>query len=108
SQPPWGTCGRAVYHSLVLAYLQDQTFEVAQAIAYLSAMKNAFGVQIINPGRIAIMGHSYGGMVTVFNNRFLNTHSVAVDIAGASESWESFDGDDGASTPDSSASITML
>jgi hypothetical protein len=54
------------------------------------------------------MGHSFGGMVTLFNNNVLTNHRAAVDIAGASESWDYFDRDDGNNTPDESASIDKL
>ena len=110
-QNPFGTCGRVGNNDYLLSYLQDQTFEVAQAISYLSSLKNSAGERIINPNRIAIGGHSFGGMVTLFNNRLLTNHKAAIDIAGASESWDYFDGDDetdGDNTPDNSASIRFL
>ncbi|HXI90160.1 MAG TPA: hypothetical protein VNO24_09115 [Blastocatellia bacterium] len=105
---PFGTCGRVLNNSLLLDYLQDQTFEVAQAISYLSSLTNSSQQLIINPNRVAIMGHSFGGMVTLFNNNVLTNHRAAVDIAGASESWDYFDRDDGNNTPDESASIDRL
>jgi len=107
-QNPFGTCGRVVNNSLLLDYLQDQTFEVAQAISYLSSLTNSSHHLIINPNKVAIMGHSFGGMVTLFNNNLLINHRAAVDIAGASESWDYFDADDGNNTPDESASIETL
>ena len=110
-QNPFGTCGRVGNNAVLLDYLQDQTFEVAQAISYVSSLKNSAGERIINPNRIAIGGHSFGGMVTLFNNRLLTNHKAAIDIAGASESWDYFDGDDetdGDNTPDNSASIRFL
>jgi alpha-beta hydrolase superfamily lysophospholipase len=107
-QNPFGTCGRVQNNSLLLDYLQDQTFEVAQAISYLSSLTNSAHQPIINPNKVAIMGHSFGGMVTLFNNNVLTNHRAAVDIAGASESWDYFDRDDGNNTPDDSPSIDKL
>ncbi|HEV8481970.1 MAG TPA: acetylxylan esterase [Blastocatellia bacterium] len=110
-QNPYGTCGRIGNNAALLVYLQDQTFEVAQAISYVSSLKNSAGHRIVNPNKIAIMGHSFGGIVTLFNNRLLTNHQAAIDIAGASESWEFYDGDDetdGDNTPDNSASIRIL
>lgn len=110
-QNPFGTCGRVGNNAALLTYLQDQTFEVAQAISYVSSLKNSAGHRIVNPNKIAIMGHSFGGIVTLFNNRLLTSHQAAIDIAGASESWEFYDGDDetdGDNTPDNSASIRIL
>jgi hypothetical protein len=54
------------------------------------------------------MGHSFGGMVTLFNNNILTNHKLAIDIAGASESWDFFDTEDGTNTPDNSNSIRIL
>lgn len=110
-QNPFGICGRVGNNGVLLDYLQDQTFEVAQAISYMSSLKNSAGRRIVNPNKIAIMGHSFGGIVTLLNNRILTNHQAAVNIAGASESWDYFDGDDetdGDNTPDSSASIRYL
>ena len=107
-QNPFGTCGRVINNSLLLDYLQDQTFEVAQAISYLSSLTNSSHEPIINPNKVAIMGHSFGGIVTLFNNNLLTNHRAAVDIAGASESWDFYDGDDGNNTPDESVSIEKL
>lgn len=97
----------AVKHAWTLVYLQDQTYEVSRAIDYLSLLKNSAGKPVVDSNKIAIMGHSYGGMVTLFNNNLLNAHKVAVDIAGASESWDAYDNEDG-SLDNSSASIDML
>jgi predicted dienelactone hydrolase len=83
-------------HAMLLAYLQDQTYEVSQAIEYLTGLKNSAKKLVIDSNKIAIVGHSFGGMVTLFSNNILTAHNAAVDIAGASESWDAFDNDDGA------------
>ena len=56
----------------------------------------------------ALMGHSFGGMVTLLNHAVMTDHRAAVNIAGASESWDYFDEDDGINTPDNSQSIRTL
>jgi len=108
AQDPFGVCGRVLSNTFLLTYLQDQTFEVAQAISYLSTLTNSSRQPIINSDKVAIMGHSFGGMVTLFNNNILTNHKLAIDIAGASESWDFFDEEDGTDTPDNSNSIRML
>jgi hypothetical protein len=104
----FGVCGKILVDTLMLTYLQDETFEIAQAISYLSSLRNSDHKAIINPNKVAIMGHSFGGIVTLFNNKLLTNHNAAVDIAGASESWDYFDDEDGDDTPDNSPSITTL
>ena len=97
----------AAKHAWTLLYLQDQTYEVSRAIDFLSTLKNSAKKPVIDMNKVAIMGHSYGGMVTLFNNNLLTTHKAAVDIAGASESWDAYDNEDG-SLDNSSASIDVL
>ena len=108
AQQPFGTCGRVNNNELLLDYLADQTFEVARAMEFLLWIKNAAGDRVVNPNKVALMGHSFGGMVTLFNNAVMNDHRAAVNIAGASESWDYFDEDDGLNTPDNSQSIRIL
>lgn len=108
AQEPFGTCGRVNNNEKLLDYLADQTFEVARAMEFLLWIKNAAGDRVVNPNKVALMGHSFGGMVTIFNNAVMTDHRAAVNIAGASESWDYFDEDDGVNTPDNSQSIRIL
>jgi dienelactone hydrolase len=62
-------------------YMQMQAADVAAAVAFVAGMSN------VNAAQIAIMGHSYGGIETVYTNAMDVGQRVAVDFCGASESW---------------------
>src|SRR5205807_688678 len=84
------------------------SFEVAKAIEYMLTLRNNGDHRIIDPDKIAIMGHSFGGIVTIFSNASLNDHKAAISISAVSESWTAFDEEDGKGTPDDSDSIRLL
>ncbi len=108
AQEPFGTCGIVTNNEYLMSYLQDQSFEIAQAIYYMKTLKNSSNQPIINPDKIAIMGHSFGGMMALFSNDVLTGHKAVINIAGASQSWTFFDEEDGINTPDDSNSIRIL
>ena len=63
-------------------YLRDQRDDVTSAILYIKTYPKA------NPHKIAVMGHSFGGIVSVFWNVLTGEDTKAViDIAGGSQSW---------------------
>jgi dienelactone hydrolase len=65
-----------------MEYLHRQVDDVEAAIAYVKALPGA------DRERIAIMGHSFGGITTAFANaKDLGQRAVVVG-AGASQSWE--------------------
>jgi hypothetical protein len=84
-----------------------QVFEVNKAIAYLKSLTNGVGKPIVDKTKIAILGHSLGGVVALCANTQNHGQRTIVDIAAASESWNYFDGEDGV-LDGHSPSITML
>ena len=69
---------------LETACLADQVKEVDAALKYLTRPSAA-----VDPARIALMGHSFGGSLTVYAAASaLSTHpKAAIDISGASLDW---------------------
>ena len=105
---PNGTCDQTTSHLVLLDYLDQQTFEVRRAIEYMTGLRNSAGERIADPQKIAIMGHSFGGMVTLFNNANMTLPKVYLPSAPASESWVAFDTEDGSGLDDNSPSIQKL
>ena len=77
-----------------LAYLGEQRIDIRDQIAYIKSLP-AFSTEIIghtwklaDPDNIVVMGHSYGGGLTVMANAHDYGQSVAIDIAGAELSWD--------------------
>ncbi|MFN7991024.1 MAG: prolyl oligopeptidase family serine peptidase [Candidatus Micrarchaeia archaeon] len=64
-----------------LDQLLMQADDVSAAFSYLK------GLSVVDPGRMAVMGCSYGGIETVFTSERQLGLKAAVDFAGASESW---------------------
>jgi len=64
------------------AALFDERNDVQSAFYYLSH------ASFVNPNKIAIMGHSLGGIVTIFANELDFGQRAAVPIAAGSESWD--------------------
>lgn len=68
-------------------YLQQQSADIADAIKWISKQDRA------DPDRIAIMGHSYGGMAVLFANTTLpkgeGLHRAIIDISGGELTWNS-------------------
>ena len=80
-----------------LAYLREQRFDIRDQIAYIKSLP-AFSTEVIghtwklaDANSIVIMGHSYGGALTVMTNAHDYGQSVAIDIAGAELSWDNED-----------------
>jgi hypothetical protein len=51
-----------------ISYLQDQVADVTDAWNYVQALSSANGTMLVDPKRMAIMGHSYGGIMTLLTN----------------------------------------
>lgn len=75
--------------------LCTQVFEVRKAINELKIVNNGSGKPIVDPTKIAILGHSLGGIVSLCANTQHIGQRTIIDIAAASESWNFFDGEDG-------------
>lgn len=65
-----------------IAALKNERDDVKAAFDYLSGM-----APFVNLNKIAIMGHSLGGVVTIFANEQDFGQRVAIPIAAGSESW---------------------
>src|SRR5262245_9885504 len=76
-------------------YLHRQEADVEAAIDYVKTLfgrgHGIFRPKLVDPHRLAIMGHSFGGSTTVFVNAKHLGQKAAVDIAGGSQSWEGSD-----------------
>jgi hypothetical protein len=77
-----------------LAYLREQRIDIRDQIAYIKSLP-AFSTELLghtwklaDSDNIVIMGHSYGGALTVMTNAYDYGQSVAIDIAGAELSWD--------------------
>jgi hypothetical protein len=88
----------AVRRSAVeLSYLAEQRIDVRDAITYLKSLPAiTSGVlshtwKLVDPKNIVVLGHSYGGALTILTNQFDYGQSVAIDIAGAELSWDNPD-----------------
>jgi pimeloyl-ACP methyl ester carboxylesterase len=79
----------------VIDNLCRQSPDVKQAIIKMKSLRNNFGQPIIDPTRIAILGHSLGGIVTLCANTHDLGQRTVIDIAAASENWDHYDAEDG-------------
>lgn len=89
-------CTQAERNLREVNYTKRQTQDVKSAIDYMKkypyvpdpdAPPSPFGGKLIDPNRIAIMGHSFGGSLTLFANALDLGHQAAIDISGAALSW---------------------
>ena len=70
-----------------MKYLRKQLEDVKKAIAFAKDYR-VDGKKVVDGKQIALMGHSFGGIVTMFLNQEDVGQSVAVSLSGASQSWE--------------------
>jgi pimeloyl-ACP methyl ester carboxylesterase len=93
-----------------LDYLANESFEVHAAMTYMRGLKNIMGEALIDPEKVAVMGHSFGGMITLFYGDAFNLRPLQdacqcsepqliakakALLAPASQSWDGFDNHDG-------------
>jgi dienelactone hydrolase len=79
----------------LIDYLQDEAEDVRDAMNWLKAQSGSGICQVgafcpmVDPDRVAIMGHSFGGSLTLFANALSPAlgHAAAVDISGCVLSW---------------------
>jgi len=75
-----------------MEYLHKQTEDIEEAIKYAKKLTDGKGgALLVDPARIAIMGHSYGGISSVFANEKDLGQKAVLSAAGASQSWEGND-----------------
>ena len=99
-----------------LDYLANASFEIHEAITFMRGLKNTTGEKLIDPEKVAVMGHSFGAIATLFYGDSGNTQPLQdacqctqprliakakALIAPASQSWDGFDNDDGVLDDDS-------
>jgi len=65
-----------------MSYLHRQANDVEDAYNKVK------GYPEVNPKKMFLMGHSFGGMVTMFANEKDLGHKAAVNFAGGGESWD--------------------
>jgi len=76
-----------VHDSRQNVYLQKYSEDIVDAVEFIA--KNDYA----NPNRIAIMGHSYGGMAVLFANTLFpklkkGEHRAIIDISGGELTWD--------------------
>jgi dienelactone hydrolase len=87
---PNSTCTSDRYE---VDYIRQQVSDVRQQIRYIkdhaaiNADGNSTNGKLVDPNRIAVLGHSYGGSLTIFANAELDDQNVAVSVSGAELSW---------------------
>ncbi len=74
-----------------ISYLQAQVADVEAAWTYIQGLRTATGGTVVDPRRMAIVGHSYGGIMTLLTNADALGQVAAVDLCGDSESWGAAD-----------------
>jgi pimeloyl-ACP methyl ester carboxylesterase len=67
-------------------YLEMQVADIEKGIAFALAYKQG-GKKVADPKRLAIMGHSYGGIATMLANKQDLGQQAVIDTSGASQSW---------------------
>jgi dienelactone hydrolase len=67
-------------------YLGQQVADIEKAIAFALAYEKK-GKKVADPERMAIMGHSYGGIATMLANEKDLGQQAVIDTSGASQSW---------------------
>jgi dienelactone hydrolase len=75
------------YTCPAITYLQEQVADVTAAWNYVKGLTASDGGPVVDPTRMAIMGHSYGGIMTLLTNATSLGQVAAVDLCGDSESW---------------------
>jgi pimeloyl-ACP methyl ester carboxylesterase len=113
-----GICSQTEADIQGLQNLARQIFEVRQAIHYLESLhtgitftgdpRDGLGAKLIDPAQLAILGHSLGGIISIFANTQNLGQQTVVDIAGASKNWDAYDREDGPGLDDTSPSIQIL
>ena len=74
---------------LEVDYMRRQVIDVADEIEYIKSLPATSGPgRLADPTRIALLGHSFGGSLTLLANADVHGHAVAVSISGAELSWD--------------------
>jgi dienelactone hydrolase len=64
-----------------MAYLHEQVDDVKEAIEFARKQPG------VDKDQVALIGHSFGGIVTLFSNQKDLGQRAVVDVAGGSQSW---------------------
>jgi dienelactone hydrolase len=74
-------------------YLYEEIDDVQAALGFLENRTLASGQRLVNPGRIGLFGHSYGGSLVTFGGagHFDPAPRAVVNFSGAALSWGSSD-----------------
>jgi predicted peptidase len=75
-----------------MEYLHLQVEDTKEGIAFVKTLKQVGSTKpLVDVNRIALMGHSFGGISVAFANEVDLGQKAVVDLAGASQSWEGND-----------------
>jgi hypothetical protein len=87
---PDSFCG---YNRYEVDYIRQQYIDVREQINYIKnhgaidADGSSTTGKLADPAYIAVLGHSYGGSLTVFANAELDNQNVSIVVSGAELSW---------------------
>jgi dienelactone hydrolase len=93
-------CNQTERNKREVDYTKIQRQDVESAINYMKkypyvpapdAEVSPLAAKLIDPDRIAIMGHSFGGSLVLFANALPLGHTATIDISGAALSWPTDD-----------------
>jgi hypothetical protein len=99
-----------------LDYLANASFEIHEAFTFMRGLKNAAGKPLIDPERVAVIGHSFGAIAALFYGAPGNMQPLRdacqcseprliakakALLAPVSQSWDGYDNDDGVLDDDS-------
>jgi hypothetical protein len=75
-------------NALDVGYIAMQTDDIRDQISYIidEPAINATG-KLVDPTRVALLGHSYGGSAVIFANGYDFGQNVTISISAAEKSW---------------------
>ena len=91
--PVCNGCTQTQYDLAQLDNLDRQAYEVKRAISSMLKRRTG-GMPLIAPGKVAVMGHSLGGIIALYANTQQLGQRTVIDVAGASKSWDTYDAED--------------
>ena len=78
---------------LNVLYMRQEVADVREMVKFLGRLRNAEGLKLIDPSKIALSGHSFGGaLVTLASSMWPNADirpAVTIDMSGGVLSWHS-------------------
>jgi hypothetical protein len=73
-------------------YIRSQHEDVRDQIGFVKSRQGfTDGSKFADPTRIAVLGHSWGGSLAIFANKYDYGQNVVIDVSGAELSWSDED-----------------